>query len=238
MLLGKGAVAHGQQIQQAEGRQGVLHHGGAGHNAGVMAAPDLQLRILPADIINGMLFFIDARRGFEHRAEHKGHAVGDAAVHTAVFVGSSGDLAAAHRERVVGLTAAQGGKAEPRAELNALAGGNGKHQVGQLTLDTVKPRLADTGGQPGHNRLKNTAHAVALAARRADGSLHRLLLCRVQQGKMPGLRRGHHKARRTRKWGVLDACTLGNMGVDLYAQTVQHGLTDRARCHAGRRDAP
>ena len=35
-------------------------------------------------ITNGMLLLIDAGRGLEHRAEHDGHTVGDAAVDAAV----------------------------------------------------------------------------------------------------------------------------------------------------------
>ena len=59
----------------------------------VMAALDLQLRIGPADIIHGMLLLIDAGRGLEHRAEHDGHSVGDAAVDAAVLVRGGGDFA-------------------------------------------------------------------------------------------------------------------------------------------------
>ena len=54
---------------------------------------------------------------------------------------------------------------------------------------------------------------------------------------MPGLRVGHHQSRRAGKGRVLHARALGNVGVDFYAQAVQHGLADRARRDAGRRDA-
>ena len=202
VLLGQRAVAHGQKVQQSERRQAVLHDGGAGHDAGVMAALDLQLRIGPADIIHGMLLLIDAGRRLEHRAEHDGHTVGNAAVDAAVLVRGGGDFAVPHRERIVGLAAVHCGKAEARAELNALAGWDGEHQVGQLALNAVEPRLANARGQTGHNRFQNAADAVALAARSADSgcmappSTH-------QQRKVSGLRVGHDQPRSAGKRCVL-----------------------------------
>ena len=109
--------------------------------------------------------------------------------------------------------------------------------MGQLALNAVEPRLADARGQTGHNRFQNTADAVALAARSADSRLHGFLLRRIQQRKVSGLRVGHDQPRSTGKRCVLHACTLGNMGVDLYAQAVQHRLADRARRNACRRNA-
>ena len=171
-----------------------------------------------------MLLLIDAGRRLEHRAEHDGHSVGDATVDAAVLVRGGGDFAVPHRERVVGLAAVHCGKAEARAELNALAGRDGEHQ-------------ADARGQTGHNRFQNAADAVALAARSADSRLHGLLLRRIQQRKVSGLRVGHDQPRSAGKRCVLHACTLGNMGVDLYVQAAQHRLADRARRNACRRDA-
>ena len=77
--------------------------------------------------------------------------------------------------RPEGQRIAVSGKAEARTKLDALAGGNGEHQVGQLAFDAVKPWFADTGGQPGDDGLQNAADTVTLAARSADGRLHGLL---------------------------------------------------------------
>ena len=237
MLLRQCAVAHRQKIQQAERCQRVLHHGGAGDNAGVVPPLDLQLSVLLCRKIHGVLLFINAGGGLYHRAEHQRHPVGDAAVHAAVAVGGSAHRAVLHRKGVVGFAAAQPGKGKARAEFHALAGGDGKHQVGKLALDTVKPRLAHTGGQPGDDGFQNAAHAVALRPGVADRLLHSGFFFGIQQGKMPRLRLGQQQPRRAGKGCVLNPGTGGNVGVHPHAQIAQNSLADSTRRDRCRRDA-
>ena len=68
-----------------------------------MAALDGERCILAGDIIDRVLPFVDAGRGFDHGAEDHGHPVGDAAVEARVVVGPGDDPAdLVHPERVVG----------------------------------------------------------------------------------------------------------------------------------------
>ena len=161
-----------------------------------------RLDLAGADV-ERVLRHADGRGRLDARADDERHAARDAAENAAGVVGGGADLTIRNNVIVVILAPPQtcGGKA--RAEFHALAGGNGKHQMGKLTLDTVKPRFAHTGGQTRYNGFQNTAHAVALRTGLTDRPLHGGLLFGVQQGKMSRLRLRQQQTRRAGR--VIDA---------------------------------
>ena len=108
------AVAGREQVGHRQCGGAGLHDGGPGHDAGVVTALNGQLGVLFGEVIHGVLLLVDAGSGLDHRAEHHGHAVGDAAVDAGIVVagGDHGPLRR-HAEGVVGLGAPQPGKAEP-----------------------------------------------------------------------------------------------------------------------------
>ena len=92
-----------------------------------------------------------------------------------------------HAEGVVRFRAAQPGKAEAGAELDALDRRDGKGKVGDLALHAVKVGLADAGGQAENGSFQHAAHTVALGTGGADGGLHGFFHGGIQHRKALGL---------------------------------------------------
>ena len=144
-----------------------------------------------------------------------------------------------HAEGVVCLRAAQPGKAEAGAELDALDRRDGKGQVGNFAFHTVKVGLADSGGQAEDGSLQHAAHAVALGTGGADGGFHGLLHGGVQHRKALGLGgKCPHLCRKgggvvQRKGRICKPCAPGDVGGDINARPLQCGQHDAAARHKG-----
>ena len=114
--------------------------------------------------------------------------------------------------------------------------------MGDLTFHAVEIGLADARREAEDGGLKDAAHTVALAARRADGVLHGLLGVRIQQREAAALiQQGLSLCSQRRRvvqgeGGVGHPGAPADVGHDLDARSFQRPQHDAAARHEGRRD--
>jgi hypothetical protein len=124
---------------------------------------------------HGVLRLEDGGDGLEGDGEAEGLAVGDAALDAATVVGGRGDLTGVRvdGEGVVVLGAAQAGAGEAVADLEAAAGGQAHHGLGERGGELVEDRGAPAGRDLAGDAADDAADGVALAAGVVDRGDHR-----------------------------------------------------------------
>src|SRR6266542_3194457 len=158
-------------VGKDESGHGFDHGDGAGQDARVVTAAAGDGGVLVMDA-HGVLLAHDRRGRLEGHAEVDRLAVGDAALDAARAIGSRADTLAVHVELVVVLGSAQVGAGEAGADLEALAGGQAQHPLGQVGLEPVEHRLAPAGRAATHGAGHDAAERVAVLARGLDGVDH------------------------------------------------------------------
>lgn len=137
-----------------------------------MAALGLQDTLLQI-VGSGVLGLADSRRGLEGDAEVDRGTVGDTTLDTTGVVGLGGEaLVIRDDEGVVVDGAGHLAAAEARANLEALGGGDAQHRVGQLSLQLIEARLAQTDGHVADHAGHGTTDAVLRIAELLDDLGH------------------------------------------------------------------
>ena len=120
-----------------------------------------------------------AARRLHGGPQHDGHAARDAPEHAAVTVGAGFDAPARGRggglrgaEQVVVLAAAQPRAAEPHAVLDPQHRRQAEQRLGEVGLELVEDRLAETRRHPGGHDLGHPPDRIARLARLLDQRHH------------------------------------------------------------------
>src|SRR4051812_5929140 len=106
---------------------------------------------------DGFLFARDRRRGFEGDAENNRFAIADSALHAAGTVRRRADSVLTNLKRIVVLRAFHGDGREAGTYLKAFCGREAEHGFGEICVEPVKNRLAQTWRQAADDALDDSA---------------------------------------------------------------------------------
>ena len=178
-----------------------------------MTAADDQGSFFTGAGVDGLLLLRNGGGGLNGTAEDYRHAVGDAAVHTAVIVGCGHWPAVLHPDGIVCLTAGHIRKGKPGSEFNALDSGDGEERMGKDAFDRVEPGFTDACRQTGNGGFQNATHAVTSGSSIFNRFTHGLAFCFIQNGKGQAVQPGQIHGQ-IREGSIINAGTAGNMGAD------------------------
>src|SRR5262245_11281168 len=107
--------------------------------------------------VDRALLVEDGGGRLERHPEVDGLAVGDPTLDAAGPVGPGADAVAGHVELVVVLTPGEVRPGEPRADLEALAGGQAQHAPGEVRLQPIEDRLPPARRTAAHGAAHHAA---------------------------------------------------------------------------------
>ena len=180
--------------------------------------------------IDGLLLLSDGGGGLDGTAENHRHAVGDAAVHTAVIVGGGYRLPVLHPNGIVCLAAGHIGKGKTGSEFNTFDGGNGEERMGKDAFNRVEPGLTDAGGQPGNGGFQDAAHTVTTGSGVFNRFTHGMAFRFIQNGKGQAVQPGQIHGQ-IREGSVINTGAAGDMGTDYNAFPPQGGNRNGTGCY-------
>lgn len=150
-------------IDEDEGGHGFDDGDGAWEDAGVVATAALEAFGLAIGA-DGILFAHDGGGGFKGGAEEERFTIGDAALDTAGAVRAGTDVALTIFEGVVVLAAAEACTGEAATDFEAFGGRDGEHGFGEVGLEAVEDRFAESGGHGMYDSADNATDAIAFGA--------------------------------------------------------------------------
>ena len=126
-----------------------------------MTPPSSQFRVLALSG-DGLLGLRDCRRRLESDPEDNLLAVADPSLNAPRAIGYSAGAALTHDKGIIVLPTSQFGPLEARANFKSLGCGQAEHGLGQVSLQLIKNRPAQTSGAPTDDAREQAADSSNL----------------------------------------------------------------------------
>ena len=136
-------------------------------DAGVVAASRFELGFVAIDI-DGLLRLQQSRSRLESHPKNNVLPIGYTALHATRSIGSRSHLAFANLERVVVLGSFHKRTRKTATDFEPLGRGQRKHGFGQIRLEAIEYRFAQTNRKVAYPTFDDSANRVALSANVAN----------------------------------------------------------------------